>query len=134
MGLASILLFVSHSEMGLLEVLGLYTQLHSFWAQNHVSFIGTAAVSDRSQWEDGHCLLFPGPPAPGHHRSPTPSSLEDPSVCHWSPSHCSDSLLSQNPVSRFPPPTWLYVQRVLLGDTATVKPLTYPTLGTPHPC
>lgn len=34
----------SLSEMGLLEVLVFYTQLHSFWPQNHVSFIRTAVV------------------------------------------------------------------------------------------
>lgn len=47
---------------------------------------------------------------------------------------CSDSLLSQSPASCFPPPTWLCVQQVLPVDIAPMTPLTYPALGTPHPC
>ena len=45
-----------------------------------------------------------------------------------------ESLLSQNPAFCFPPPTWLHIQWVLLVDTTAMKPLTHPSLGTPHLC
>ena len=66
-------------------------------------------------------------------QAPRPSSLEDLRVGLWSQNHCSDSLLSPNPASRFPPPQWLHVQQVLPGDTAPVMPPS-PALGSPRPC